>query len=443
MSRTSISPVTYLLRNPKSKVATPINCIIRFDNQRINVGTGFKVYPIHWSTTKQRVKNVVEAINKDMINSFLEELANVVSSFIMESRAKRLPLTKDLVKGRVKEHLNPNSQSDKTDNLIDFAEQYILSSPTRIIRGSQARTGRLVSPDTIRRYRTTLNGLKSFSATYNRQLTFENIDQPFYVAFTTWLTAKNYATNNVSKYIENVKGFMNAAVDEGYTTNLAFRKFNNLREEVENVYLTESELSKIYHLDLNNSNKLERVRDLFIFAAWTGLRFSDFSNLQPENIKRNEEGKLHFDLRQRKTNNRVVIPVMNNAVVEILEKYGNNLPKSISNQKTNNYIKEICKLAEINTKILKHATKGGKTLVKNIDGWSNISSGVEKWTLVTTHTARRSFATNMYKRKLPTSLIMRLTGHQKEIEFKKYIRIEYEETLSLVRNYMNDNGFDS
>ncbi|WP_421827905.1 phage integrase SAM-like domain-containing protein [Larkinella sp.] len=440
MPRKSLSPVIYNLRDVKAKVATPIHCIVCFDNDRLKISTGFKVLPTHWNYTKQRVKNVVDAIDKDKINSFLNDLEKAAGEIIADLKSKRIALTKDVLKSRIEEFLNPAPVEDKPKTLLQFVRWYIETCPTRLVRSKGNRAGRVISPSTIRRYKTTLNGLEAFALKYPRPLDFENIDSHFYKAFTEWLTARNYATNNVSKYIENVKGFMSAAVDEGFTTNLAFRKFSNLREDAENIYLTEPELNRIYLLDLSKTPRLEKVRDLFVFAAWTGLRFSDFSALQPEHFKSNTEGEVSLNLKQQKTGLRVTIPVESEVVIEILKKYNNRLPSGISNQKTNEYLKEICQLAEINERILKHVTKGGKQVIKTTDGWSKISSGVEKWQLITTHTARRSFATNMFKRGMPTLLIMKLTGHKKESEFLKYIKIDPEETESLIRSYMRQNS---
>lgn len=436
MPRTANSPVTFVLRDPNGKTPTPIIGLVRFNNERIKVSTGFKVKPAHWNDDKGRVKNVVDAHDKDQANSFLERLEKAVGKILADLKADLIPLTKETVKERIDAYLNPVVEVEKPKTLLDFVRWYIETCPNRLVRGSKARAGRFISPDTIRRYKTTLNGLEAFAQTYPRPLLFDNIDMHFYKAFTGWLTAKDYATNNVSKYVENVKGFMSAAVDEGFTTNMTYRKFTNLREEAENIYLTESELERIYKLDLSKSPRLERVRDLFIFAAWTGLRFSDFSTLQPEHIKSDEDGYQYIDLRQRKTGGRVQIPVVNEVVLELLAKYDNKLPNGISNQNTNDYLKEICQAAELTDKILKHVTKGGKAVVKTTDGWGKVSSGVEKWKLVTSHTARRSFATNMFKRGMPTVLIMKLTGHKKESEFLKYIKIDAEETLDLMRQYL-------
>ncbi|GAB3501057.1 site-specific integrase [Spirosoma knui] len=436
MARTANSPVSYVLRDPNGKTPTPIIGLVRFNNERIKIATGFKVKPAHWNDDKGRVKNVVDAVDKDEINGYLERLEKAVGKIVTDLKANFTPLTKEILKQRIEEFLNPVVEVEKPKTLIDFVQWYIDTCPTRLVRGSKARAGRFISPDTIRRYKTTLNGLKAFSQTYPRTLDFDNIDAGFYKAFIAWLTARDYATNNVSKYVENVKGFMSAAVDEGFTTNMAYRKFTNLREDAENIYLTEAELQRIYELDLSGNVRLDRVRDLFIFASWTGLRFSDFSTLQPEHIKTDEAGNQYLDLRQRKTGGRVQIPIVHEAITELLAKYSGSLPAGISNQKTNDYLKELCQSAEINERILKHITKGGKAVVKTTEGWSKMSSGVEKWTLVTTHTARRSFATNMFKRGMPTVLIMKLTGHKKESEFLKYIKIDAAETLDLMRQYL-------
>jgi integrase len=438
MARKAISAATFWLRDAKATKPTPIHCLVSFDGDRIKVSTPFKCLPAHWNPDKYRVRNVVDALEKDQINSYLSNLEKAVVGILADIRSVGMATTKELVRARVDAYINPVAEVSKPKTLLAFVQWYIDTCPARLVRGSKARAGRFLSPDTIRRFKTTQNGLEEFAKTYPRTLDFDNIDAGFYKAFTAWLTARNYATNNVSKYVENVKGFMSAAVDEGFTSNMAFRKFANLREDAENIYLTEAELSKIYDLNLSSHTAgYTVVRDLFIFAAWTGLRFSDFSTLQAEHLKTDESGNIYLELKQRKTGGHVQIPVVHDAITALLAKYENKLPAGLSNQKTNDYLKEICKLADINERILKHVTKGGKSVVKTSEGYSTgMTSGVAKWELVTTHTARRSFATNMFKRGMPTILIMKLTGHKKETEFLRYIKIEAAETLDLMRQYL-------
>jgi integrase len=126
--------------------------------------------------------------------------------------------------------------------------------------------------------------------------------------------------------------------------------------------------------------------------------------------------------------------------MELLKKYNYIPPRSISNQKTNEYLHDIAKLAGLNDRILKHQHKAGELKIKTESGWDKMSIGVEKWTLVTTHTARRSFATNMFKRRVPVFIIMECTGHKKEAEFRKYIKADSLEKTQMIRSYFPDAG---
>jgi len=432
MARKANNPATFWLRDPKATKPTPIHCLVSFDGYRVKVATPFKCLPAHWNLEKYRVRNVTDATEKDQINTYLSGLEKKISAILADLRSSGVALTRDLVRARVDAYINPVADEEKPKTLLDFIDAYIKTAPTRLSKNSGAKAGQFIAPNTIRRYITSYNGLLAFSKIYPRLLTFDNIDLAFHKAYTSWLTSKNYATNNVSKYIENVKTFMAIAVDEGYTTNIIYQKFNAPRVESENIYLTEEELGRIYNLDLSNNPRLDKVRDQFIFASWTGLRFSDFSTLQPEHFKTSPKGKPYIDLRQRKTGGRVVIPFVHEHVSAIRSKYNDRLPTGISNQKTNDYIKEICKLAEINSRELKHIVKGGRELVKTSDGWDTKSTGVEKWQLVTSHTARRSFASNMFRRGFPSDALMKITGHKKLNVFMKYVKATDHDLIEMM-----------
>ncbi len=194
-------------------------------------------------------------------------------------------------------------------------------------------------------------------------------------------------------------------------------------EEVHNVYLNESELAHLWALDLSNQPRLERVRDLFLVGCWTGLRFSDFTNLRPENII----GSI-AQIQTQKTGEVVTIPI-HPIVRQILNKYSGNLPREISNQKMNGYLKEISQLASFDEKGIATITKGG----------SKTSSFKAKWERVSTHTARRSFATNQYKAGFPSILLMKITGHKTEKAFLKYIKVDQEEAAQQLAKLWENN----
>ncbi len=200
------------------------------------------------------------------------------------------------------------------------------------------------------------------------------MDLHFYHKLLKYLNDKNFATNHVGSIVKYLKVLMNNALKDGMHDNRKFEDsgFTKPSETVDSIYLTDGELLTIYDLDLTDKNGLDRVRDLFLIGCYTGLRFSDFSRLVPENFF--AEGRL-LKVTTQKTNTAVFIP-LNPIVMAIVNKYGGLLPKSITNQQTNQHLKEIGKLADLTEQVEVRRTKGGKQQTKY----------VEKWELVTTHT---------------------------------------------------------
>jgi integrase len=238
-----------------------------------------------------------------------------------------------------------------------------------------------------------------------------------------FLINKNYGKNTIGTLIKNLKVFMNEAVDRKVTTNMQFknRRFKTVEEPTDNIYLTEGDIKRLYELDLTDNNRLEKVRDLFIIGCYTGLRFSDLTKLRRENISR--DGST-AKINTIKTGETVIIP-LKSYVKAILAKYDGEPPQAISNQKMNEYLKELGQLADIDEDILITSTKGG---VRATDSY-------KKWGLITTHTARRSFATNAYLQGVPSISIMKITGHRTEKSFLKYIKISQEDNANKLINH--------
>lgn len=215
---------------------------------------------------------------------------------------------------------------------------------------------------------------------------------------------------------------MNEATERGLNTNLDFkkRKFKKVTENADKVYLTINELKRMFELDLSEDTRLERTRDLFIVGCFTGLRFSDFIQLKKENIIDGNKIKI----RTQKTGETVVIP-LHPYVKTVFETYDGELPKPISNQKMNDYLKEVAKKAKIKERVEIGITKAG-VLQKKL---------YKKHRLITTHVARRSFASNLYLADVPSITIMKTTGHQTEKSFLRYIRITQEENANKQLNH--------
>lgn len=288
----------------------------------------------------------------------------------------------------------------KTDDLLSFIDDYIQNTDKK--------------KPTIKQYKIVRNNIFEYAELMRKRPTFDDIDLDYYLGFVEFLTAKRYSPNTIGSRVKGLKLFMNEAYERDLHTNLDFKKkrFSKPKEETNSVYLNNDELLKIYNCDFSKRKKLDRVRDIFLIGCYTGLRFSDLSQLKSDNIS--EDGTI--TVKTQKTGKTVVIPI-HTIVRTILAKYNNELPKMLSNQKFNDYIKEVAKAADIDESIFLQTTKGGLSYTET----------APKYSLVTSHTARRSFATNAFLAGVPTISIMKITGHKTESAFMKYIKISDKE----------------
>lgn len=339
--------------------------------------------------------------NRD-INARLKDIEEKTLSIIRELQIKGVKLNNDVIKEKLDELFRSyKDQTDKTNakDLISFIDFFIETSNKTI--------------GTKKNYKTTLKALKEYEEKKRTKLLFDRIDIDFHNSFIKFLQDKEFAPNTIGTRIKDVKTFMNEAYERGLHENLDFKKklFTKPKEETKAVYLTEKELEKLYKHNLSGDTRLENVRDWFLIASYTGLRFSDFSRLTKKNIQ-----KGNIEMLTQKTRTPVVIPV-HTYVKTILEKYDYNLPKVISNQKFNKYIKEVCEAARIEEDVLVNETKG---ILRT-------SKTEKKSDLVSAHTARRSFATNAFLAGVPPIQIMKITGHKTEKAFMTYIKISESE----------------
>ena len=419
------------LRNPQTKttkskqVKTPINFLIRWNNNKLVFPTGLTILPKDWETDKTKGQDFQTArttyIGHSEFNETLKSLGvtanKTFNRFVNENN--RQPNIKEY-KDLLLKTINP-----KTNNKLDFFSYF-----DKFIKESEFKTNdktkKIYSPATISIYNTALNHLKEYAKSKKKRIDFDTIDLDFYYSYYEYLTkVKKFSENNKGKLIKVIKTVLNDATERGINTNLAFKskRFKVVSEEVENIYLDDSELLELYKLDLTENKRLERVRDLFYIGCNTGLRFSDLSKIKKENIINNQ---LHIK-DSKKTGVSVVIP-LKNEIFEILKKYDGVFPTSVSNQKMNEYVKELCKDIE--------CFKEKIEIVKIKDGLKVIEQ-IEKYKLISTHTARRSFATNCYKKNVQSIVIMGVTGHKTESSFLKYIKITSKEKADILQMYLN------
>ncbi|MBW6537256.1 MAG: site-specific integrase [Mariniphaga sp.] len=363
---------------------------------------------------REKVRDMTEFLDRDWYKNKLDELEKHIRTEFQELKRDA---TSEWLNNTVDMFFKPEKYKPEPETLFGFIENYIKKSITR----TNINTGKYISESTIKKYKTCYNLLKEFAG--DGVLNFEDIDMQFYQEFTSFLAkGKNHAKNTIGKQIAVLKAFMNQAKESGLHDNTQYtrKKFKIVTEDTESVYLNEKELNCLHELDLSENKRLERVRDLFLIGAWTGCRFGDFTTITPDKIKNNT---IHIE--QEKTGHLVKIP-LHPVVVEVLNKYDGKLPKPLTNQKFNEYIKEVCELAdELKTPEKISQTKGGKRVTKTLP----------KYMLISSHTARRSFATNLYLSKFPTIGIMKMTGHKSEKTFLKYIKVSEDEHAAMLAEH--------
>ena len=396
----------FILKEPNAKTETLIYLIYNYQYKRFKYSTGEKINPKFWNKSSHRVKASKQFIEYPEFNSRLDIIENGINNAFRTLLNNGTQPNNQLLKIALENELSDNILQAKKITLFEFIDDYIKESE------------RNKSSGTIKVYNTTYTYLKEYSKKH-KPLDFESITLEFYNHYLSFLrTEYNLAANTVGKHIKTIKSFMNEATDRGLNSNLDFKKskFKTIREEADTVYLSITELEKIEKLDLKASPRLEKVRDLFLIGCYTGLRFSDFTQIKPENIVANN---TIIEVRTQKTSDRVSIP-LHKTVRTILKKYDNKLPKAYTNQTMNRYLKEVVSLAGIKEIIETTITKGGKVE----------KSTTAKNKLVSTHTARRSFATNLYLAEVPTISIMKITGHKTEKSFMQYIRVSQKENAN-------------
>ncbi|MBL7882584.1 MAG: tyrosine-type recombinase/integrase [Bacteroidia bacterium] len=397
-----MASVTFILKEPRSIEPTLIYLIFRFNGAMLKYSISQKINPKFWNPEKQRAKETRQFPEYAEFNTLLNNLEGVVNDNYRKLLNDKISPTPELLRIPLDKLLQKDS--GRENDLVSFAEHLVDTTDRKYFTKKQLRQS--------------IRLLREFKQESKRSLHLDSIDLDFYDQYMSFLIGRNYGKNSIGTFIKNVKVFMNEAVDRKLTTNLQFknRRFKTVEEPSESIYLTEAEIQRLCDLDLSSNLRLDKVKDLFIIACYTGLRFSDLVQLRNENI--NKEGSL-VRIRTQKTGELVIIPLKSH-VKHILAKHEGIPPQAISNQKMNDYLKELGQLAEIKEAVLISFTKGGEQ--------QNVV--FEKWQLITTHTARRSFATNAYLQNVPTISIMKITGHRTEKSFLKYIKISQEDNAN-------------
>ena len=420
--------VTFYLARPESTTPTAIFCRISYEGYQLKYYTPENVPPKFWNNTKgkpHRVKETTKYPEYPEFNRRLDEIEATIKTIIrayINDNEGEAPKPKDL-KMSIDSAILKGGRIESI-TFIKYFKDYIERCKSGSV--THAKTGKALTSGTIKNYQTTLFNIERYIKDTNKAVDFDNIDLNFYTSFNDYLTNKQkQSLNTIGKYIKVIKSILNEATERGLNKNQSYKskKFLAVNEDADTIYLAEWELQQIAALDLANNPRLDVIRDLFLIGCYTGLRFSDLSTLTPEQITGNM-----ITITQIKTGKPIIIPV-HDVVTKILNKYDGKLPEARSNQKTNEYLKDVCKLTKgLQSMVSVSSTKGGRKVVET----------VPKWELVTTHSARRSLATNEYLAGTPSLTIMAITGHKTEKSFLKYIRVTPDQHAKILQGIWSD-----
>lgn len=385
----------------------PIRMRVIFASHRIEFTTGYRIDAAKWDADKQRVKNGCTNKLKQSasdINTDLLRYYTIMQEVFKEYEVKDIMPTPQEIKEAFNNKVNPTEEPQEIQKgFWEIFNEFV----------SECGKQNNWTDSTYEKFAAVKNHIKEFKT----EPTFVYFDEEGLNNYVDFLRkTKDMRNSTIGKQLGFLKWFIRWAFKKGYHQNIAFETFKpklkNTPKKV--IFLTWDELNKLKACNIpQNKQYLERVRDVFLFCCFTGLRYSDVYNLRTSDVKAD-----HIEITTVKTADSLVIE-LNNHSKAILEKYkdvhfeGNKVLPVISNQKMNDYLKELGELAEINEPIRETYYKGNQ----------RIDEVTPKYALLGTHAGRRTFICNALALGIPAQVVMKWTGHSDYKAMKPYIDI--------------------
>mgnify|MGYP000009251018 CR=1 FL=1 len=387
----------------------PIRMRVIFASQRIEFTTGYRIDVAKWDADKQRVKNgctnklkqSAAEINTDLLK-YYAEIQNIFKEFEVQEVKPTTQQLKEAFNMRMKD----TSEEQPEEAPVSFWEVF-----DEFVKECGNQNNWTAS--TYEKFAAVRNHLKEFKedATFNY---FDEFGLNEYVNFLR--DTKDMRNSTIGKQMGFLKWFLRWSFKKGHHQNIAYDTFKPKLKTTSKkvIFLTWDELNKLKDYQIPKDKQyLERVRDVFLFCCFTSLRYSDVRNLKRSDVKSD-----HIEITTVKTADSLTIE-LNKYSKAILDKYKDihfenymALPV-ISNQKMNDYLKELGELAEINEPVRETYYKGNE----------RIDEVTPKYALLSTHAGRRTFICNALALGIPAQVVMKWTGHSDYKAMKPYIDI--------------------
>ena len=456
-----MASIKFRLRSSANKnVSIKVRISLGKGKTDLELNTGFTINPKDWSEDKQRPipSNTKKRPtgNEELGNAFdehqifkqrLHEDLDKLYSYIFKEQnndlGKGIILDTYWLESKINECFKRVEKID-TGLVLNHTQYIIDNANTRKVKG---RNNLGLSQSRIKGYTTFKNLFEIYQTTIKKQVHFLDINKTFVDKFTNWLVnTKGYSMNYAGKQIDNLKTVCLDAEKLEIPTNPFINQIQGFSENDDDRYiqtLSFEELEQIRTAEITKPELLN-ARNWLLIGCEIGQRGGDLLEITKDNI-RYKGGNMYLDVIQQKTNKDVSIGINTPYVIDIIE---NDMPHKITLQKLNTYIKTVCLEAKILEKV-----EGKKLIVTNTGKRILNAQGklideqtkrkkfdlYPKHELITSHSFRRSFATNYYK-KIPTAVLIGYTGHSKESLFLSYInkREDKDTNADLFRKFFED-----
>ena len=416
-----MATINFLYRSEKLNATLSLRLLFRHNGKDFSFGgkTKLEVSKEYWTKqhSQKRPKDV-DISNKQLeVNTELNKLENsILKAF---NNVSCTTVNKVWLEKQLNLYYNPPQKNkDIPKNLIDYIEYYIDYRKHELKEGL------------IKKLRVTKHKLERFQLFRKNIILIKDIDDGFKKEFVDYCKSEKYAQNTIERDLAGIKTFCKHARFIGLETNPHLDSLRLDKERTDSIYLSFEELEKIETIDKNElTDSLENAKDWLIISCYLGQRISDFMRFTDSMI-RLENGKSLIEFTQKETGKIMTVP-LHKKVIEILDKRSGKFPYAISDQKYNDYIKDVCKIAKLTQKV--SGSKKTETEPKSKIFRKEVGN-FEKWELVTSHVGRRSFATNFYGT-IPTMYLINVTGHSTEVMFLKYIGKSNKDLAMELINY--------
>lgn len=396
----------------------PIRMRVIFGGKRIDFTTGYRIDVAKWDYEKQRVKN--GSTNKlkqssSEINADINNYESIIQSIFKEYEVANTLPTPAQIRLSFNERIKASVKEESTEEIIEepvisFWELYdeFVKESSRLNNWTHA---------TFQKFKTVKNHLADFRNYLGQELSFDFFSEDGLNDYVDYLRDIEDMRNvTIGKQISFLKWFLRWSARKGHHSNMAFDSFKPKLKSTQKkvIFLTTDELARLRDVAIPSAKQyLERVRDIFLFLCFSGLRYSDIANLKRSDIKAG-----HIEVTTMKTADSLSIE-LNTQTKAIIEKYKDTQFKNdrvlpiITNQKFNVYLKELGQLAGIDEPIRETFYKGNE----------RIDVVTPKYSLLGSHAGRRTFICNALALGIPPQVVMKWTGHSDYKAMKPYIDI--------------------